>query len=424
MNEPLRCDAEIADANVGRPPLDAGSGAADPRAIAGEGALSGRLLRGAAEVDEVDGLHRRHQWHAESHADLLRASLLAGRAAVPVRLVVERDGVPVLLVVAQVVETVVPWRVGYGTLGSSRARVLEILRGGLLGLDSREIVDFACDRLRAAMRELRVDAIAVRHVAEGSFAHHAFARRPGWLCRDRLAVTTQNWQMTVPADYAAFLQAQPRREREDNRRYERRIRQQFGDRVEVDRVVCAEDVERVAAAVESIARKTYQRGLGAGFHDTAEERARWRAGVEGGFLVVHVLRFGGEPVAFATGFEVGGTLWLEHLGYDPAHRRLRPGFFLLLRLIEEVAAGGVVRTIDFGIGDADYKRRLCDARRVEVSVWVFAPTLRGLWLNAVRASSHALYRLGHAVLERLGLLQWLKQRWRRALQSPDDADGR
>ncbi|MBL8748553.1 MAG: GNAT family N-acetyltransferase [Planctomycetes bacterium] len=422
MNEPPRCDTESADA-VGRDPA-AASVAGELRTTARAGDLSARLLRGAAEIADVDAFHRRHQWHAESHAELLRASLLAGRAAEPVRLAVERDGVPVLLVVAQVVEALVPWRVGYGTLGSSRARVLEILRGGILGDESQENIDLACDRLRSAMRELRVDAIAVRHVAEGSSAHLSFARRPNWLCRDRLAVVTQNWQMTVPADYAAFLAAQPRREREDNRRYERRIRQQFGDRVEVERVQRVDDVERVAAAVESIARKTYQRGLGAGFRDTAEERARWRTGVEGGFLVVHLLRFGGEPVAFATGYEVGGTLWLEHLGYDPAFRRLRPGFFLLLRLIEEAAAGGAVRTIDFGIGDADYKRRLCDARRVEVSVWVFAPTLRGLWLNAVRASSHSLYRLGHAVLGRLGLLQWFKRRWRRALQSPDEAEGR
>lgn len=393
----------------------------DCAAAAHEPVFAATVAAGADALLPFEDFHRSHQWHPESHLDLLRAQQARGHAATPLLLMVARDGVPCTLVVGQVVDTVVPWRVGYGTLGSSRARVLEILRGGILGEQSAASLEFACDQLRAILREQRIDAIAVRHAAQGSPAHAVFARRPAWLCRDRLATVTQNWQMTVPVDFAAFLAAQPKREREDNRRYERRIRQQFGETVRFERLEDPAEVDRFAAAVESIACKTYQRGLGAGFQDTVHERARWRTAAENGFLHVQVLWLGEQPVAFSVGFEVGTTLWLEHLGFDPEHRRLRPGFFQLLRVVEDLAAERRLLAIDFGIGDADYKRRLCDRQRNEVTVWVFAPTVKGLWLNGVRASTHGLFLLGRWTLDRVGLLDWLKRRWRRALQPPAES---
>ena len=90
--------------------------------------------------------------------------------------------------------------------------------------------------------------------------------------------------------------------------------------------------------------------------------------------------------------------------------------FLLLRLIEDLAGRCGVHTIDFGIGDADYKRRLCDDSRETISVYLFAPTLRGLWLNTLRGTASGLGRASRATLERLGLLPWMKSRWRQALR--------
>jgi CelD/BcsL family acetyltransferase involved in cellulose biosynthesis len=167
---------------------------------------------------------------------------------------------------------------------------------------------------------------------------------------------------------------------------------------------------------EHIARRSYQRGIGTGFRDSDTLRACWRAGAAQGALDVRLLWLGDQPVAFSSGFVFDGTLWLEHIGYDPAFRRVRPGMFLLLRLIEDLAGRGDVRSVDFGIGDADYERRLCDDSRKTVSVYLFAPTLRGLWLNTVRGTASGIGRVGRKTLTRLGLLPWLKTRWRRALR--------
>jgi hypothetical protein len=377
---------------------------------------SAEIVDTLAAIDRFAGFHRAHQAHPESHFDLLRASMQNGRAATPFFVMVSRDGAPCLLMVGQAVQGRLRWRLGYRTIHASPARTIEVLQGGWLGDCSRPCVEFLCDHLYARLRRGGVDAIHLRHVPDGSELLRVFASRPQWPWRDRHPSRSTNWQLRVPASFEQWQRAQTKREREDTKRYDKRIRQQFGDAVRVERLTRPEDVDRAAALLEGIARKTYQRGMGAGYRDTPQERARWRAAAAARALDVRLLWFGGQPVAFCIGFRLQATLWLEHLGYDPAYRRFRPGMFLLLRLIEDVARDGDVQTIDFGVGDADYKRRLCDQSQTNASVYLFAPTLRGLWLNSLRTLADAVSTTGQACLDRLGLLPWLKRRWRRALQ--------
>jgi CelD/BcsL family acetyltransferase involved in cellulose biosynthesis len=74
-----------------------------------------------------------------------------------------------------------------------------------------------------------------------------------------------------------------------------------------------------------------------------------------------------------------------------------------------------VTAVDFGIGDAQYKQMLCDASWDEAPLRLFAPTLRGRWLRALLATVDGSARLLRRALDRAGLTQRLKQRWRRRL---------
>lgn len=376
------------------------------------------------DIDRFEDFHREHHAHPESHFDLVRAAMLNGRSAEPFFVMVSRDGSPCLLLVAQIARDRLPWRLGYRTLHSSRACTIEVLQGGWLGDTSAPCLAFLCDQLYEQLHRGRADAIHLRHVPADSDVHRIFARRPPWPWRDRVPAPSRNWKLTLPASFEQWSRAQPRREREDTKRYDKRIRKEFGERVRVELIDAARDIDRAADLLEGIASKTYQRGIGAGFRDSANVRSRWRAAALQDALDVRVLWLGEQPVAFLVGFLFDGTLWLEHLGYDPACRRVRPGMYLLHRTIEELVARGNVHTIDFGIGDADYKRRICDRSREDVSVYLFAPSLRGLWLNGMRSIASWLSHAGETCLHRLGLLPWFKSRWRRALQPREsDSDG-
>jgi hypothetical protein len=354
--------------------------------------------------------------------ELLRAGFLSGWKSTPFFVQVACEGEPCLLMVGQLVRGRLRWRLGYGMTLASPARTILVRRGGLLGDLARPGLEFLCEYLDDFLRRGGADAIHLRDMPSGSGVQDVFASHSHWLWRDRSPAPTTNWRLRVPPSFADWQSARPTREQEDTKRYDKRIRREVGNAVRVEIVRQMADVNRAAEVAEQIARKTYQRGIGTGFRDSAPVRARWRVGASEGALVVRLLWLGDQPVAFTCGFVFEGTLWLEHVGYDPAFRRFRPGMFLMLRLIEALAGRGDVHTIDFGIGDADYKRRLCDQSSEMVSVYVFAPTLRGLWLNSLRATASGLGRVSRACLGRLGLLPWAKSLWRRSLEDPRAAN--
>ena len=67
----------------------------------------------------------------------------------------------------------------------------------------------------------------------------------------------------------------------------------------------------------------------------------------------------GTPVGAQVFAEAGGELAYWNGGYDPAFAKLRAGFLLMLRAVEDACSLGVSR-IDLGGGEHHYKLRLAD----------------------------------------------------------------
>jgi CelD/BcsL family acetyltransferase involved in cellulose biosynthesis len=95
----------------------------------------------------------------------------------------------------------------------------------------------------------------------------------------------------------------------------------------------------------------------------------------------------------------------------------------MLRMIEDLCADPTVEVLDFGFGDAEYKRRLGDFSTREEDVLVYAPTARSVRINLTRTA--LLLAIGG--MRRLAGASALggavKRRWRRRLSTasgPDD----
>ena len=91
--------------------------------------------------------------------------------------------------------------------------------------------------------------------------------------------------------------------------------------------------------------------------------------------------------------------------------------FLFLRMVEDLCLNNGIKLIDFGFGEAEYKRNYCDQKWEEASIYIFAPTFSGVTLNFLRSSTALLSRLAKALLERFNILQNVKRRWRDKLRS-------
>ena len=82
---------------------------------------------------------------------------------------------------------------------------------------------------------------------------------------------------------------------------------------------------------------------------------------------------------------------------------------------EDFCNDKTTEAVDYGFGDAQYKRSYCNQSWREASLYFFAPTLKGLKLNAARTATIGISQFAKSVLDRTGFLTKAKRVWRKHL---------
>ena len=207
------------------------------------------------------------------------------------------------------------------------------------------------------------------------------------------------------------------------RRWERTIQKEFGSGASIREFNRPEDMEELCRDAETIARKTYQRALGAGFQHTGEIYKRLCLEARDGNLRSLVFYLDGNPISFWIGSACRTTWFSYFLGFDPAFAKFRPGNIVFTRMIEHLCDGGIKR-LDFGSGDALYKDRFGNTRWSEVSIYQFAAQTRLLLISMLRTLLMSLDLLGRFLLRSAKSIQSLKTYWRKRLAKPAQEDAR
>jgi CelD/BcsL family acetyltransferase involved in cellulose biosynthesis len=387
------------------------------------GAMSsdGLEVRVARTAGELEGL--RDAWDAlpwereEAELDhlLLRVRLKTDAVA-PLGIVVRRDGVPVAGLAARVEERPLPAAVGYRVVYAPRVRLLHVIQGGTVAADPA-----ARDALLGALRDVlgrgEVDVVSFPALPVDGELLAALRGLGGPLQLQRFGRTTARRRLVLPDTFEEYVASRSSNTRWRIHRDARRVPAALGE-LEVVTIRGPEQLEQLFRGAERVAAATYQRALGAGFSDTPEQRELALLGLERGWLRAYLLYRSGEPLAFWLCSTYRGTMLIRTTGFDQAYAEHRVGLFLLLRAIEDAIADPELRIVDFGQGDAAYKQQLAGESELERDLVVFAPTLRGLRINAVRTPILGGALLARRVLDAGGLTDRVRTGWRGRLRRP------
>ncbi len=307
-------------------------------------------------------------------------------------LLVERDGVPVTLVVGHLHEGPVPHRVGPWAAYEPTLRSVNVVYRGIVGDHSPEVLDVVLRTFRRALDEREADAVLLRYLDPRDAIHEAArAALPGRR-REHFLPRRPHWSATIGSSLEETLGNRSAKTRENVRRISRRLTQELGDRLRVEVFHQTADAPRTFADIDAIASRTYQHRSGSIFRDSELERGLALTGFEKGWYRAYVLYDGDSPIAFWTGFAYGGTFgWRGVTGYDPAYRRFSPGIYLLTRLLDDLSRDTSVATFDIGGGDVEYKRYFGDHRWEEVDIRLLGPGVRALAVNMIGSSVHTLH---------------------------------
>jgi hypothetical protein len=253
---------------------------------------------------------------------------------------------------------------------------------------------------------------------------HAFARKlPNVLCRDFVPPMGIHRVKSLDGPGAGFRNSLSRAAREYYSRYTNRLEKDFSGRYEVKCYREPQDLYVIMKDSEEVARKTYQRALQAGFIDNEECRSRYDLALRKKWLRVYILYIDGAPAAFWSGMLYRRVFFLWDTGYDSEFRWYSVGTYLALRMMEDLHREHAADSVDFGFGDAEYKRHLTDGSWTESFVCIFSPSVRGVAINGVRTFVGILARAAGHVLQRTGSKDRLKTFWRNRLKTSKGSDG-
>jgi CelD/BcsL family acetyltransferase involved in cellulose biosynthesis len=155
--------------------------------------------------------------------------------------------------------------------------------------------------------------------------------------------------------------------------------------------------------------------MGEGFVNDMETRRLLVLAAERGWLRSYILFINNRPVAFDTALQYKNCFYLQNGGYDPAFSEIEPGINLFLGYLAELIDDGNIQCVDFGFGDAQYKRHICNESWNEESVYLFAPTLKAILLNLILTLNARLTKHISMLLRKSALYEKVKKFWRNRL---------
>jgi CelD/BcsL family acetyltransferase involved in cellulose biosynthesis len=302
----------------------------------------------------------------------------------------------------------------YRTVFSARARSITLVHGGLVGVTA-ENAPLLVRELQQSLARREADVLFLPAQRPDSPLYRAVrAALPGYR-RQPFERRGVHRALELPDNFDAFLRSRSKSTREGVKRYRKKVERDLGERLDLRVYREPGDIERIFADTEPVAALTYQRGLGVALTDTPQQRALIEVGLRRGWFRTYVLYLDGTAIAFWPGSAYGGTFHIGTPGYDPQFADYRIGNYLLMRMFEDLIANPDVQAVDYGLGDAEYKRRFGSESWDEVDLHVFAPSARALAINAVRAAILGATTAARGALGRAGVLERLKRGWRRRL---------
>jgi len=179
----------------------------------------------------------------------------------------------------------------------------------------------------------------------------------------------------------------------NSRRQDNKLVRAFDGDVSFEVVTEVGQVDRFVAEASSIVAQTYQAAIGIGVRDDPAYRDLLVEMAEARALRGFVLRGQGEPIGYVLGDRWGDSFSLWALSFLPGYGHLSPGTVAMRRAMSSLADEGVAR-IDFGWGDAEYKRRFGDQRVDEIDLALYPrrvlPTVAFAVAWAVRMAGAAV----------------------------------
>jgi len=324
----------------------------------------------------------------------------------------ERD----LLVAARLEKMSVRFQLGYFSAGRVMVRAIAVAFDGVIGARDQDDEALVLRTLKGFLDAGEAEVLLLRNVDPSSTLYKAARSQVSGLRLAHFQVVDRLWVARLAPTLDAFLANRSAKSRNTYRRKERKLREQFGEALTLQCLRDPSDFEAVCRDMRAIAIRTYQAGLGAAFSNSPMERALIVQGLARGTFRCWILYIHDRPVAFWAGMGHQGVFYITTPGFDPDYGQHSVGSFTMLRMIEELCADPDHSWIEFGRGDAQYKREFADPVKQQTDIWIAAARPWPMLVTAATSLTGLINQTAKRWMENHEWGRRLKSRWRQRFQ--------
>jgi hypothetical protein len=143
----------------------------------------------------------------------------------------------------------------------------------------------------------------------------------------------------------------------------------------IDRIYLPEQVDRFCATASGLIQKSWQRRVPVAYAYAALRNGQFLKMLAAlGILRAYVLRVGEHTCAFVLGYQYRGVFHYSDVAYDEDLAHASPGILLLQCLMQDLAEWNPPRLVNFGIGDATYKRLFSNSQIASSAIYFLPKT--------------------------------------------------
>jgi CelD/BcsL family acetyltransferase involved in cellulose biosynthesis len=156
-------------------------------------------------------------------------------------------------------------------------------------------------------------------------------------------------------------------------RLQRKLKGACEGRLSLQCLEAPEDVPRCLKQLDVVRRRTWQGQVGEDYGLDTPDRIRFLA--DQGWLRCYFLDVGSDPIAYVIGRQHNGVFHYDQAGYSMEWRSYSPGTVLLMMMLEDIYRRvETPRLLDFGPGDARYKKDFSTRGDPEARLWAIRRT--------------------------------------------------
>jgi hypothetical protein len=180
------------------------------------------------------------------------------------------------------------------------------------------------------------------------------------------------------------------KQRNDLQRKQRLLAEHLGTALTFRRLTTADDVRQSYSDLSIVATRARVR-IG---RELPDENLLVDA-AERGLLRAYLMHGGETPLAYVIGYQAFGVYHYSDVAFSAESTKSSPGVVLLYHVIKDVCDHAPARWFNFGVGDAEYKRRFSNVVTEDVTMFLFPKTLtnriRVLGLRSLNVA-HQIHR--------------------------------